>query len=118
MSAYTDIPIAFLAPDPRRDYWITTEPIIWQIGKLGSGLIYTVPEGFNYNVSVPCWLTWAIDPFDRRFMKAAALHDHMLIAGWDRPTAGAIFHDALKADGVGRVKRFAMFTAVVWFKWS
>jgi hypothetical protein len=119
MSAYTNIPIAFLAPDPRRDHWIVTEPIIWEIGKLGSGLTYTVPVDFRFDCSVPRWVPgWAINPYDRRFMKASALHDHMLIAGWDRPTAGAVFNDALKADGVGRLKRFAMFTAVVWFKWD
>jgi len=118
MSAYTKL-FAFLAPDPRRDHWITTQPVIWEIGKLGSGLTYTVPADFPFECSVPWWVPgWAIDPLDRRFMKASALHDHMLEHGWDRPTAGAIFNDALKADGVSRPKRFAMFTAVVWFKWD
>ncbi|KQI68653.1 hypothetical protein AN189_10185, partial [Loktanella sp. 3ANDIMAR09] len=55
-------------------------------------------------------------PHDPRFHKAAALHDHLLRQGWDRLTAGAVFHDALLADGVPRWRRFAMWFAVSAFK--
>jgi hypothetical protein len=42
----------------------------------------------------------------------------MLINEWSRIEAGAIFHEALKADKVRRWKRFTMFMAVVIWKYK
>ena len=117
MSRYTEMPKNWYYPEPRRGKWVTIFPVYWAIGHI-NGPIYTVPENTTFDVSVPRYLTWLFDPYDKRFMKAACLHDHMLKMGWDRPTAGAIFNDALRAEGVSKLKRWAMFTGVTWFKWS
>ncbi|MDZ7823537.1 MAG: DUF1353 domain-containing protein [Ahrensia sp.] len=45
-------------------------------------------------------------------IKAAALHDHMLIYGASRVESAAVFHEALKADRVARWQRLVMFVAV------
>jgi hypothetical protein len=69
-------------------------------------------------VSVPRWLWWLFDPHERAYLKAAALHDHMLVAGWDRISAASQFHNALKADKVRLWRRLAMFLAVSLYRYE
>lgn len=92
-------------------------PLSWEVGALGSGLIVTVPAGTVFDVSIPRGLRWLFDPHDQRYLKAAALHDVMLRRGWARTTAGAEFHEALKADEVARWRRLSMWLAVSLFKY-
>lgn len=42
----------------------------------GHGL--TIPAGFVFQVSVPPWMTWPIDPHDERWLYAALFHDYAL----------------------------------------
>ena len=115
MSLYTNkFPVIELGNND----FITDMPIIWELGKKGSGLRYIVPSGFRFDVSVPRAMQWAFNPNDRRFLKASALHDHMLNNEWSRIESAAVFHEALKADGVERAKRFIMFLAVVIWKYN
>ncbi|MFC6640807.1 MULTISPECIES: DUF1353 domain-containing protein [Sulfitobacter] len=88
-------------------------PLRVEFGRPGSGFFYQVPAGFAFDVSAPWWSRWWVDPHDRRLHRAAALHDHALAAGWQRVAAAALFSEALRADGVGRVKRLAMVLAVI-----
>jgi hypothetical protein len=98
-------------------------PLSWEVGVLttedrpGSGMILTVPAGTVFDVSIPVGLRWLFDPHDPHYLKAAALHDEMLKRGWARTTAGAEFHEALKADKVARWRRLAMWLAVSLFKY-
>ena len=94
-----------------------TKALIWDVGRRGSGLVVVVPAGTLFDVSVPSGLRWLVSPVDRRFLKAAALHDHLLGQGWDRVSAAAVFHDALAADSVGRRLRLAMWLAVSLWRW-
>lgn len=96
----------------------TTEPIDWELWEKGSGDWFTVPAGTVFDVSIPLFLRWAFDPHDRRFLKAAALHDTMLESGIDRLRSAAEFNLALKADGVGMRRRLAMFLAVALWRFS
>lgn len=93
-------------------------PLSWEVGAPGSGLIVTVPAGTVFDVSIPVGLRWLFDPHNPAYLKAAALHDEMLLRGWARTTAGAEFHEALKADGVARWRRLAMWLAVSLFKYK
>jgi hypothetical protein len=93
-------------------------PLVWSVGYADSGLLFTVPGGREFDVSIPWALRWIFDPHDPRFLKAAALHDEMLMSRWARPSAAAEFHSALKADGVGRWTRLAMFAAVAFWRWG
>lgn len=94
-----------------------SRPLVWRIGH-EDGPAYVVPAGFEFDMSVPRFLRWLFDPHRADFHKAAALHDHMLDAGWSRITAGAEFHNALKADGVRAWKRLAMLIAVLIWKFE
>lgn len=90
----------------------------WKIGHV-TGPVYIVPKGFIFDVTVPIFLRWLFNPHDVKFLKAAALHDHMIHESeWSRITAAAEFHNALKASKVGRWKRLVMFLAVVLWKYS
>ena len=94
-----------------------TKPIVWAVGSVETGPTYTVPIGAQFDVSVPLYLRWICNPHNPAYFKAAALHDHFLSIGWDRFTAGAQFHQALMADGVGRFRRAVMALAVLFFKY-
>ena len=114
MSAYTTtLPVIDIGGG---DY-ITDADLRWDLGREGSGLTYVVRAGFHFDVSVPWFARWAFNPTDRRFLKAAALHDHMLLDDWSRVESAAVFHEALKADGVSRWRRLAMFLAVALWRY-
>ncbi|WP_019998779.1 DUF1353 domain-containing protein [Aureimonas ureilytica] len=116
MSAYTDSPALFERLDGIR--YRVLVPITWEIGKKGSGWAFTVLAGTVFDVSIPRPLWWVFSPHDRRFLKAAALHDELLIAGIDRVTAAGAFNEALKADGVSAARRLAMTAAVAFYRWA
>lgn len=114
MSAYTmhDGPVAVTSLGGIR--YRLDAPLVWRIGHI-DGPAYTVPAGFEFDMSVPRFLRWLFDPHRRDFHKAAALHDHMLESGWSRITAGAEFHNALHADGVAAWRRLlALFAVMIW----
>lgn len=97
--------------------YATTTPLAWGIGREGGPEII-IPSGFPFDVSVPPPLRWWASPHDPRYLRAAALHDWLLLDGWWRVTAGAIFLEALRADGVGRIRRLAMWLAVSLYRWT
>ena len=115
VSLYTDAALSCVEPVGGIRYRLT-QLIVWQIGH-PDGPVYTVPPGFTFDVSVPWFARWLFDPRERRYLKAAALHDHMLVAGWDPITAAAEFHGALRADGVPAWRRIIMLTAVVLWRY-
>lgn len=110
MSAFTEHE-SYVEVDP--GFFVLTAPLAWEVGKKGSGLVYTVPAGFRFDVSIPGWLQWLLSPTDRRFLLAGAVHDAMLVDGWSRNRAAIEFYHGLKAMGVGRILRFAMTAAVL-----
>lgn len=116
MSAYTDHAGSIATRLDGIEYRLERD-LVWRIGHV-DGPTYVVPAGFTFEVSVPRALQWLYDPHDRRMLKAAALHDHMLEAGWSRITAGAEFHNALKADEVPAWRRLAALIAVLVWKFE
>jgi hypothetical protein len=98
--------------------YTVTKPLSWEVGVKGSGLVVKVPVGTTFDVSIPVGLRWLFDPHNPAYLKAAALHDELLRRGWSRPTAGAEFHEALRADKVAAWRRLVMWLAVSLFKFS
>jgi hypothetical protein len=94
------------------------EALVWSVGHSGSGLLFVVPAGREFDLSVPWWARLFIDPHDQRYLKAAALHDEMLAAGWSRTEAAGSFHEALRADGAGLLERLSMFLAVALWRFG
>lgn len=96
----------------------TTAPLRWEIGAKGSGDWLEVPEGFRFQTSIPRGLRWLFSPMDRRYLRAACLHDYALhVRGWDRVSAAAPFATALR-DEVNEWKALAFTIAVITWKWS
>lgn len=98
------------------DKYLVTSPLLWDIGRKGSGYTVTVPVSFGFDVSVPRALRWLADPHDPRYLKAAALHDYLLHREqWDRWTAGAAFYAGLRVEKVS-VTRAALMTlaTILW----
>jgi Protein of unknown function (DUF1353) len=105
--------------EPFGERYVTTQGVKWEIGAKGSGLFLYLPIGFEFDVSIPRYLGWIFDRHDPRYLKAAALHDYALHRlSWGRVSAAAPFSEALRAAGVGRVRRLAMVLAVTIHKWS
>jgi hypothetical protein len=114
MSAYTELESWYVPVGGIR--YRVVRPVEWEVGRRGSGLWVVVPVGYVFDVSIPLPLRWAFDPRDARYFKAAALHDWALEQGWGGVSAAALFSDALKADGVGFLRRLAMVLAVVTYQ--
>ncbi|WP_308917551.1 DUF1353 domain-containing protein [Jannaschia sp. LMIT008] len=96
----------------------TTAALPWEVGRVGSGLWVTVPPGYVFDVSIPRWAGLVFDRHDPRYLKAAALHDWTLEAGWNRVAAAGLFGSALKADGVGLLRRVVMVVAVILWRFD
>ena len=110
MSAYTKS--LALAPTPSGK-WRLRDSLQWEVGKKGSGLWVLVPPGFETDLaSIPWWARGFLNPADARFAKAAILHDHLLAAKWTKPSAAAVFVDALIADEVSKWTATLMGLAV------
>lgn len=92
-----------------------SKDLTWDIGRLGSGVTITVPALYEHDVSVPGLLTPFFSRTEPKFQRAARLHDWLLDDGWSAWTSAAVFYDALKADGVPRLKRWSMAIAVLGF---
>ncbi|MEO0385031.1 MAG: hypothetical protein AAF234_15910 [Pseudomonadota bacterium] len=60
----------------------TTEPI--------AAYGQTIPAGFVFQVSVPNWMRWPIDPHDPDWLWASLWHDWALKQGWSKLRASAL----------------------------
>lgn len=98
--------------------YVTTAPLSWEVGRKGRGLVVTVPVGFAFDVSVPVFARWYFKPDNPRYRKAAALHDYTLSDKWDRVASAAVFADALRVSGVGRLERLVMVLGVIIWRWK
>lgn len=97
------------------DYQATKE-LTFDVGRKGSGWRVTVPVGFYFQVSVPWYLRWLVNPHNEAYHKAAALHDVMLEEGNDRKTSGAVFYDVLRFDGAGYYEAHILWFIVSVFR--
>lgn len=88
---------------------VTMSPIVWEIGKKGSGWVLCIPAGFEFESSVPRWLWWLFSPDDPHFLKSAAIHDWLLENGFRRAMADAEWHDAARSEGAPILRRELAF---------
>ena len=98
--------------------YITTQELSWEIGTLGSGLLLIVPKNFQFDISVPKYLQWALSPNNPKVLKAAALHDYALDLGWDRVSAAAVFHGGLTSQKINKWYRLLLTISVLVWHWK
>lgn len=113
MSAFTEQVVI----SPAGSLWTLDSPLQWELLRKGSGLVVTVPAGFQTDLaSIPWWARGLFNPEDPAYAKAAILHDYLLSdPGNSRLDCAAVFHDALEACGVSTWRAVVMTLAVwVW----
>lgn len=103
MSAFTgSLTITHLDLDWR--LWRLEQPLIYEVGELGSGRHITVPAGFETDgASVPRFF-WAVLPTWGKYSRAAVIHDYLgtlLVHGTphaegpNQKTIDAVFYEAM-----------------------
>lgn len=109
--------------------WVLLDPLVWEVGHLGSGDVVTVPAGFVTDfASVPTIGLVFTDGRTGRHTRPAVLHDWLYWAGqhgmterpWTRRAADREFRIAMTACGVPRWRRWGMWAAVRvggWWAW-
>ena len=103
-----------------RDY-ITTRPLHWKIGKKDSAWVFIVPEGKEFESSVPSVLRWVFDPHDPYFLKSAAIHDTLLEEGYRHAFADSQWFEAalsLHADSKRTWFAYSAMRARRFWKWA
>jgi len=92
-----------------------TAPLLWDIGRKGSGWTLTIEAGFHVDVSAPRFLEWLVDVHDANLLAAAAVHDYLLEMGFDKAFASSEFRRCLRARGVGRFKAWGFFFSTLFW---
>jgi hypothetical protein len=94
--------------------YATTAPLAWDVGRLGSGWVLTIPPGFAFDSSVPAWARWYFSPDDPRWLLAAAVHDCLLEQGHDRAFAACEWLRAARAMDSRKRVWFAFVGVFLW----
>lgn len=98
-----------------RDY-VTTREVVWHIGAKDSEWVLVVPEGFEFESSVPRWLWWLLSPYNPLYLKSACVHDYLLEVKNAKPYfAASEWLDAAYSEGAGRGKAFAYSLGVLFY---
>lgn len=82
----------------------TTRSVQWPIGKKGSQHIEIIPSGFEFESSVPSWLTRVFPPDDPHYLLSACVHDWLLEAGFDTDFADSQWLAAARKSRAPRTK--------------
>jgi hypothetical protein len=91
----------------------STSPLSWELLYGVPETSFTIKEGFIFDVSIPWWARGLFNPHNKKYLKAAYLHDWLLSKGYSKALAASVFYDALKSDKVKRLERWTMFLAVL-----
>lgn len=99
--------------------WVVLRPLTF---RAADGRAFTVPRGFVTDLaSIPRLLRPALDQNGAN-RRAAVLHDFLYIAQpVERDEADELFDEAMALDGVGWLKRTAMYAGVRlggWLYWN
>jgi hypothetical protein len=111
LAGCTSAPPASVTPFPGHDFWLLNVDKNYEVGK--SGIIVAIPAGFVTDyASIPRPL-WTIASPQSDYSEAAIIHDYLYwTQSCTRLQADNIFLIAMKEDGVGRFKRWAVYRAV------
>lgn len=120
MSAFTG-PLTVTAVDEDLLTWRLEQPLLYEVGSLGSGRVVLVRPGYVTDAaSIPAPLR-GILPAWGRWSRAAILHDYLYDLLRDgiphkeastRAAADAVFHEAMLVSGVPRALAGLMWVAV------
>ena len=112
----------FKALDTGRWTWAIAEPLVWEVGPIGSEWFITAEAGFYSDLgSIPAWLRWMFNPADPACARPYLLHDKInamiviprWIDGHTSQFAASQLYEALAFEGVPMLSRVAQFAGVV-----
>ena len=120
MSAFTGS-LSITEIDVDLEIWELNQPLVYEVGHLGSGRFITVPAGFRSDgASIPGLVSWFL-PRWGRYRRAAIIHDYLCIRlrqgrphefAPTRKVADQIFLETLKVSGVNWPVRSVLYTGV------
>lgn len=107
--------------------WRLEQPLIYEVGSLGSGRKIIVPPGFiTDGASIPQYL-WSMLPPWGTYSRAAVIHDYLLmqlkfgtphLEGPDRKTCDKVFWEAMGVCGTPYLIHLILYTGVRIYGWS
>lgn len=130
MSSFTG---ALVVEDLENGNWKVDRSFSYDVGELGSGHTVIIPAGFNTDyASIPRVLWNILPPNGQAYDRAAVVHDYLYRGGfvtvrmYDPETAteyelhqdptraetDSILNEAMAVSGVGRVKRWMIYSGV------
>lgn len=92
--------------------YVTTRPLEWWIGKKESGWKLTVPQGREFESSVPRWLHWLFSPDDPLFLKSACIHDTLLEEGFMQAFADSQWFEAAMSEHAPPLRVWLAYSAM------
>ena len=92
--------------------YVVTRPLLWDIGKRGSGWVFEIPIGKEFESSVPWALRWVFSPDDPAFLKAAAIHDTLLEAGYRSAFADSQWFEAAMSEQAPALKAWVAYSGM------
>ncbi len=101
--------------------YIVVRELRWDVGRKGSSWVFLVPVGTEFESSVPRLLTWVFPPDDPYFLKAAAIHDCLLEAGYRHAFADSQWFEAALSDHAPPLRVWVAYFAIRWrrfFIWA
>ena len=72
----------------------------------------TVPQGREFESSVPRWLWWAFSPDDPFFLKAACIHDTLLEDGYRQAFADSQWFEAAMSEHAPPLRTWLAYCAM------
>lgn len=87
-----------------------TRAFIWSVGKKHSKWMLWIPEGFEFDSSVPRWLRPVFPPNDPWFLKAACVHDMLLAEGFRFAFADSQWFEAALSVGAPKLRTWTAYT--------
>ncbi len=98
---------------PSYRIWRLLDPIVYDVGTIGSGDRITVPKGFETDLASIPRIFWSILPPAGQYAPAAIVHDYIYVYQTrTRAEADKIFREAMKQLGVPWHRRNLMYSAV------
>lgn len=92
--------------------YVTTRPLLWSIGKKGSGWDLVIPAGREFESSVPYFLRWIFSPDDPFFLKSACIHDALIEDGFRLAFADSQWFEAAMSEQAPALRTWAAYSAM------
>lgn len=92
--------------------YIVARAFRWSIDKADSGWVFTIPEGKEFEISVPWFARWYISPDDPAFLKDAAVHDTLLDNGYSAAFSDSQWFEVAMSEHAPGLKTWVSYRGI------